>query len=457
MRARIIGVFLSLALVLSAARTAPAEVTLTLGDARVLAERFLAEGAPARAVLLARGLLHADPRDAGALILLARGLEAQRAHDDSRRAAARAFRTAPQGPARFAAAQIAARNAYRGGHPELAKLWLRRSLDHAPSPALRDRTVADFRRLRQVSPWNSQIRLSIQPSDNVNSGTDNPYLIVEGLPYYGTHSASAMALSGTILRAVVPSRYRLGAGDASRTDLIGVASLRRVALTDAARRMAPGLSEDDLSSQLVELGIDHRIPGGRGDAGVGAALGRVWQGGGAAYDYGRLGLRRDISLGADVLLRVEATTERRHAPGLAGPLSDHLTLRGDLGMRVSARQRLAFGVVLERVDADRANSRATHRTAYASYALGTAEDLVALRLTLGMRASDYPAYVVGPFAIPGGRDDRGAFATLDLTLNRLGRAGFVPRVSLATQRTRSNISRFDIGSSTLGFGLQSKF
>lgn len=90
-------------------------VSLTLPQARIIAQQALAAGNPRVTVTFARGLLQANPQDANALVLLAQVLEAQGQHRSGRRAAARAFQVASDKPDRFMAAQIAARNAYAGG------------------------------------------------------------------------------------------------------------------------------------------------------------------------------------------------------------------------------------------------------------------------------------------------------------------------------------------------------
>lgn len=437
-------------------------VSLTLPQARIIAQQALAAGNPRVTVTLARGLLQANPQDANALVLLAQVLEAQGQHRSGRRAAARAFQVASDKPDRFMAAQIAARNAYAGGQFGLAQYWLRRSLDPAPTDRLRDQAVADFKRVRAANPWNTRLQMTVQPSDNVNSGTDNPYLIVEGLPFYGTHSASAMALSGTVLRIEAATRYRLWQNDAGITHLTGQISTSRVDLSAAAQAAAPTVTNRDLSGTLVEIGLSHLRPAGQGARtggvwGASGAIGQVWNGGDLSYNYAKLGISRTVPLGQAMQVRLQGSYERRDDPDAAFPRSDHLQLRSDLTARLSAGRSVAVGLVLDQADSNRGNVTATHRTAYVSYGFGDITGPVDLRMSLGARNSDFPRYFIGAFAAPGGRQDDAVFASLDVTLTEIGYAGFVPRISLITQRTTSNISRFETRSTALSIGIESKF
>lgn len=442
----------------AAERTVP----FTLPQARIVAGQAIENGDGKLAVLLARGLLKADPQDPYALFILARGLEMQKHHGAGRRAAGRAFRASEKDADRFIAAQMAARMAYADRRYGLAQYWLRRSLDPAPTEALKEQAVADFRRVRRENPWNTRYRITVQPSDNINSGTDNPYFLVDGLPWYGVHSAEAMALSGTEIRLEARSSYRLREDKLSATRLTGELSTRRVRLSQEAKAAAPDADGDDFSSTRAEFGVDHRWAvggdaGANGVAGVTAALGQVWYGGETSYTYGNVGLSHSFALGENSLLSVRAEYERREDATAYFARSDHMQLRGDFRHRLPQAAALSMGLILDRADSDRGNVDVLHRTAYVSYDFGDVTGPVDLRLTLGARNTDYPRYFIGFFEAPGGRQDDAVFASLDITFSEIDYAGFVPRVTLLTQSTTSNISRFETRSTALSFGIESKF
>lgn len=427
-----------------------------------MAQQALKQGDARLAVTLARGLLQADPTDSHALIVLAQGLEAQGQHSAGRRAAAQAFRAADAAPDRFMAAQIAARNAYAGGQFELAKYWLRRSLDPAPTDRLRAQAEADFKRVRADSPWATQLRVTIEPSDNVNAGTDNPYLVVDGLTVYGTHSPSAMALSGVTTRIEATTAYRLWQSDNATTHIIGQISRKHVTLSESSRAAAAGITGADLSSTLAEIGLSHRMaaPGGAKAAGIwgiSGKLGQVWHGGDPSYSFAKGTVSRSVPLHAGLNFRMQGSYEYRVDRDAALSRSDHLQLRGDLTGKLAHNRSFAFGLILDQTDSDRGNVTAMHKTAYASYGLGELNGLIDLRLSVGARQTDYPRYFIGALAAPGGRQDDSIFAALDITLTEVSYGGFVPRISLSAERSRSNISRFETRATALSLGIESKF
>jgi hypothetical protein len=271
-----------------------------------------------------------------------------------------------------------------------------------------------------------------------------------------------MALSGTILRIEAATRYRLWQKGDGVTHLTGQISSSRVDLSAAAQAAAPTVTNRDLSGTLVEIGLSHRRAAGQGTRtggvwGASGAIGKVWNGGDLSYDYAKLGISRTVPLGQAMQVRLQGSYERRDDPDAAFPRSDHLQLRSDLTARLSAGRSLAVGLVLDQADSDRGNVTATHRTAYVSYGFRDVTGPVDLRMSLGARVSDYPHYFIGAFAAPGGRQDDAVFASLDVTLTEIGYAGFVPRISLITQRTTSNISRFETRSTALSIGIESKF
>lgn len=427
-----------------------------------MARQALDQGDARAAVTLARGLLKADPDDDYALFILARALEAQGHNGAGRRAAARAFRATDHDPDRFMAAQIAARTAYADGRFGLAQYWLRRSMNPAPTDRLRQQVVEDFKRVRRQNPWNTQLRFTLQPSDNVNSGTENPYFIIDGLPYYGTHSPGAMALSGTVLRLEARTAYRLRQDAQSITSLTGQISTKRVRLSSAAKAAAPTLSGRDLSSTLAEIGLSHQRAV-RGDAqangviALTAAVGQVWYGGDPSYGYGKLGLSRSLALSDTTRIRLHGQYERREDATARLARSDNFRVRGDITRDLANGAALSFGVLLDHTESDRGNTTATHKTAFVSYDFGARTGPVDMRVTLGARDTDFPNYFIGLIQVPGGRQDDAVFASLDITFTQVEYSGFVPRVSVIAQQSTSNISRFETSSTALSFGIESKF
>ena len=80
--------------------------------------------------------------------------------------------------------------------------------------------------------------------------------------------------------------------------------------------------------------------------------------------------------------------------------------------------------------------------------------LVSVGLVLGR--SDYPDYVA-VFNVPGGKQDRSAYADVNIFLPDMDYAGFAPTVRIRAGRTQSNVSRFDTREISVAVGIRSKF
>ncbi|MFN3210610.1 MAG: hypothetical protein ACE369_16725 [Roseovarius sp.] len=79
-----------------------------------------------------------------------------------------------------------------------------------------------------------------------------------------------------------------------------------------------------------------------------------------------------------------------------------------------------------------------------------------LSFQLGHSVVDYDTYlIIAP--VPGGRSDDSTFGGVTATFSDWSYMGFVPTVSLNAEKTRSNISRFDVDETSVSFGIRSEF
>jgi tetratricopeptide (TPR) repeat protein len=443
-----------------------AEVTLSLDQARGVAAAALQRGDAGLALQIGQGLLQADAQDPLAHFIIAQALRQQGRTREARQAAALAYRFAETDIQKFEAAQLAARLSVDAGQFTRAQLWLRRSLLHAPDPAMRPRIEQDFRQVRAMDPLEFRLRLSLAPSSNVNNGSDSPYALIDGVPVIGLLDGLSQALSGVTGTADLSLGYRLQGTEAGETQALFRAYGSRVWLDDSARDLAnsfPGadVSNDDFSFALLEAGLRHAQRTGAG-AGTGfvaieGAAGRSWYGGDPYQRYLRLGLTRGLKLSEATTLSLGIEAERRSfEEGVNQPI-ETLGLQASLGYRISNGDRISLSLAWRDSDSDTRNAVSTRRTAFLRYDMARPVGPARLSFTLGAGETLYPDYAVGFIAVPGGRQDDAVFGSVDILFQDLDYAGFAPTLTLRAQKTRSNFSRFDASELAVSFGIRSLF
>lgn len=430
-------------------------VTLTLPQAQAMARAAIDQGRPELAYSLSDGLLQADPRNGYAYYIRALALASVRDYGESRKAARRAYRFSATNLQRHEAANLAARIAFEDERFTLSQLWLRRAVQYAPDDVTRAQTANDFRRVRARNPLNFRLSFSVTPSDNVNNGANSPVNLIDGVPVVGTLSPSAQALSGVITRAELRASYRLAQSERYETRLTGRANRRQVSLNDPVA----GISGGDLSSSTLELGLSQFLTsGGSPDSywRLDATAGRVWYGGDLLYNSYELAAQRRQNLSEGLFLTFGGSAERQidEAP----PLSNSTVLSAFASVSYTIAGGGKLGAYIRYSDTE---NRAINRdfsqwTGVLSFQPGRPVGPAELNLTLGYSASDYPIYAVG-FPIPGGREDTSVFGGVTATFNDWSYMGFVPTVSVRSQKSRSNVSRFDVDETSVSMGIRSEF
>ncbi|MFN7051667.1 MAG: hypothetical protein ACK4NH_06090, partial [Gemmobacter sp.] len=119
--------------------------------------------------------------------------------------------------------------------------------------------------------------------------------------------------------------------------------------------------------------------------------------------------------------------------------------------------RLGWSLALRDVQAGFVNN--TYRSATAEISFDAARSLGPVRLGasafVGVR--DYPDYRLGPITVVDGREDDRFGLSLDMTFESLGVMGYAPSLSISSERSLSNISRFDTRSLEIGLGIVTVF
>lgn len=458
---RVIALLLTLAAALPG--VAQAQAVLTPEALRAAAVAAFDSGAVNDARLFAEALLQRDPADVVARAILARLAFAADDPAAARAQAAALWRAAEDPRQRYDAARLAALAAAEEGRFTLSQFWLRRALTVAPDEEAARRTIADYRTIRDRNPWSPELSFTLAPSDNVNGGAETAYNIIEGFPVVGLLSPDAQALSGWIGSADLSTRYRLLATDTGLFEATARLWGRRVWLSDEARAFIaeeqdegdPPITDSDFSSAMAEVGLSWRRINDSGLLGADLTFGRTWTAGAADYDYLRLGVNAALPRGEDGVVQLRGFAEQRWTP--EGANADER-----LGLQAGYRWQLAGGATLgatlswNTTLSDSGNRASETRSLTVNWEPAAPFGPVEPMLTIGGHWTEYPDYTVF-FPVPGGRQDDGLFARIEMRLPNLSQAGFSPVVTLGYERIDSNVSRFARDGFSIDFGLRSDF
>ena len=430
-------------------------VKLTLPQVDALTQQALARQQPRLAYDLSGGLLQADPRNQRAHYYQALALAQVKAFGAARQSAARAFRTSETDVQRYQAAKMAAQLSFAGDQFTGSQFWLRRAVQYAPNDVSRAQTISEYRQVRNKNPVNFNFRFATTPSDNVNNGANSPLNIIDGVPEVGALSASGQALSGVVTTAELKGSYRLAINDTRQTRLNGRIYTRHVSLSDAV----PGLSGSDLSSSTVEIGLSQFMTGT--NEGViwqfDTTGGRTWYGGNLLYDYASLGAQRRHKLSKKLTLSFGGDIEQQQDETGLGADSTHIDVFGSISIRLKNKSNLGFRLQFRDSDSDSILRTSKQWTGMVSYNLGKQVGPAQMSVLVGYSSLDYDEYSVGSISVPGGRQDDSAFGSVTATFKDWGYMGFVPTLAVTTEKSRSNIGRFDVDETSVTFGIRSEF
>lgn len=455
--AAVLALFATAATAADTGAPATGRLSFSLPQARAAMHRSGREGNIALARQLALAVIEANPEDGEAQYVLAQSARRLNRPAEAYRAATAAYRLAETDLQRFQSAQIAATTAYETSRLTMAQLWLRRGHDAAPTDASRTAIARDFRRLRRINPLLLELSFHFSPSSNVNNGSDDSLNYIDGVPLVGLLSPSAQALSGLEYGSDLRGRYRLTPpGTRTELSLHGRYYLRKVRLSSEAREAAPTARNGDFAFSVAEMALRGRHAlGERSVASLGLAIGRAWYGGEPNFDFGRLEAGWQVAAGERTRLGLRGfgelrrdTADRDSQVLQASVFASHFT--PTLG---------TFTTTLSLRDHESVLSIYSSRSVSARVEWQPAKQVgpVTLDLALEGTYSDYPDFRVGIISVPGGRQDRSLAASMNLGFPDVSYRGFIPELTVAASRTRSNVSRFDTTELSLGLGIRSAF
>ncbi|WP_457155993.1 hypothetical protein [Marinovum sp. KMM 9989] len=435
----------------------------TAEETRALMLRALEAGRLDLAGALALDLLSQDPEDPFGHMVMSTVLMRSGNTGEARSAAKLAYRHAQSPRQRHEAARVVAATQARDKRFVMGQLWMRRALEAAPSEPTRNRTVNEYRSLRSAARLRFQISGQIVPSSNVNNGSADRINVVDGIPVVGILPAATQALSGTIAEVGGNFSYRLHRGETSETRLTGGGQVRRVALSDEARDKAPNAKDSDYGSTYAAIGLSHLRTLGPAGGGISATLsfGQVWNGGERSYDVTSAGLSYGFDVPSALLPAVRLTlsgnAQLRHNDANGVPDVETTGIRLGAVHTLGNQDRLAlsFGTTWATSDNTQANS--TAHSARLSYHKAEPIGPVSLSASLGVSQTVYPDYSILFWRVPGGREDSRRTAEVTFGFDTMDYMGFAPTLTVTSERTLSNVSRFETEELSVSLGLRSAF
>ena len=451
--------YLTLALCTAFAGAAPGvaqqgqEITLSLEDARNLANQALAEGNNALAAQIALGLLQVDPDDFNALMVLATASVNGGQVEQAIAPAKHAFSVAPKGPARLNAARLLASAHFRVENFTRAEIWLRRAANNTSNVGEEQAIQQDFNAVRRANPLSVQLSFSLAPNSNINNGSQSEFIYIWNLPF--RLSPDARALAGYEVSGSVDLRYRLSESEKQSTHLGFKVFGRTYELTAASAQATTGISGGDFSFALAELSLSHlrMFDGMSGPSSLTYTIGANWYGGDPYTEYHHLTLGQEFRLSDTTSLNFSLNGKHEVSIRDGGIESDTLSLNAAVNHRLKNGALVGLSLGLDEVTSPDPTRENIANRAQISYQHP--------RPVLGMSLSGNMSWEHREFGFsvydPSGRRDETLGIGVTAVFVNLNYFGFSPSLTLEASQTQSNVALFSKDSAGLRMGLQSTF
>ena len=433
-------------------------VTLGIDASRDLARQALLGGQPQLALAIARALLDRDPTDAVALLILAAAETRLGEPKAGLRSAVLAFRNADDPVLRYEAARYAAAAALADRRFTLGQFWLRRAAQLAPAPQQHDDTAATYRAVQAERPWTGTARFNLRPTTNLNQGSSEDQLIIDGVPTIFTFDGAAQALSGLETGVDLSLAHRFAPSPTAYAEFALRLQGDIYTLSDAAKQQAPGASGSDFSYVALEAALTYNFAAtpGAGAWSIGSVAGTNWYGGQPLGSYLRLELGKTLKLSDTRSARLDLLVEQqwRDDPQAFGNRVAAVQSQYNWQLKNGSLLALRLGLVGQ-FSKDR-NAENTALSVDLRYTL--ANPLGPAEVTLGLNATarDFPVYFSNIFNVSG-RQDLRVGASVELFFPKAEVWGLAPVLSIAGGTTTSNVSRYQSDYFGVQIGLRSVF
>ena len=445
-----------------AVATTPADAQPIDSTQQQQAEAALVAGEPAETLRLAQEMLSAQPDSFAALYLLALAQSDLNDPQSAAASGARAYAAAPTEDTRFEAARFVAGAQFQAEHYTRSAFWLRRAANHAPTQADLQFIAEAYAATVETNPLSIEITASIAPTDNINNGSEDGILRLEGIDLTFVLPEDRRSLSGIAYSASSALRYRISEGPQQVTTVTGTLSGATYTLSDDANSLLASspnpdvraVDGSDFATLTARIGIDRQQNNisPLGPVSVGAALGRYWEGGERLVNFGDLSLEQIIPINSISRFRLRALLREQEA--LTPALLDSTTydLTGAYDRVLVNRDQLQLSIISRRNAAGPENS-------FDEYQIGIGYLLadpvfgaqLSTSLDIGFRTFEEFTTTLD------GRDDRFVVATATAVFEDLNYYGFSPSVSVSASRTESTAEEITTSAVQVLFGVVSRF
>lgn len=437
------------------------KTVLTAAELREAAALSLRQGDNKRAYAYAEALLSRDGRDSTALMVRSRAARNLGNYPEARQSAKQAWSLSETDADRYSSALLMAQALSSSGQRTYAQFWLRRAVEHAPSPALEQKAIRDFRYLRATSPWLHRFSFSIAPESNINNGSSerSSFLnyelseILLGQPVEYQLGGTQMALSGVEYAAGIRSRYRFKETETRAHDLAFTLDTRTYTLSSDAKAQAPGAEGNDFAFTSYTFGYGFKGLNfdRKGEFRISADLGQSWYGGEEYARFVRLAAGQSYKLSPKKRLNARLSAE--HQIGII--TSDQDTWRGDLSYshRFGTGTTLWTGLSLAQATSNTPSDEFTEVGIRSQVTLAKPIFGATAQFGFWARKRDYD---VSPHSRDGRHDDKFQ-ADVTLIFNQVDYYGFKPTVRISASKLDSNIGLYESNRFGVNFGIQSAF
>lgn len=449
------GAFLCAGFAVSASLADPTR--LTPEQAREVAWRAMEANKPHITLQIADALAKRSPEDFEIAFLRAEALRKMGRGPDAAKAGKAAFGKANTQKEKFASAHGLAKTHFANGHKGRAQLWLRRAEHNAPTVTARRTAIRDFQKVRRSKPVSTRLDFAIFPTSNINNGSTNDEITINGLPF--RVPTSGQPHSGTGLRFGFHTTYRKPVSDRTvlRFGVKGTTTQYR--LSKKAKALGSGLKGSDFAYAAFEVQAGATIyrPEAQG-LGFGAtrfdtALGRSWYGGSSLSNFARVSVGQDYGLSKTAVLRGRVGVERQFR--LDDKRSSATIKSFDLDMvhQLKDRARLSYGLTVRDTASDSNTVDSDAMSARVSYTAKPLPMGIVPSFSASLGQTEYSNLSVGGVV----RKDTRASATVSVLFPKVSYYGFSPTFNVTASRKRSTIDIYSTKNLGMNIGFQSSF
>lgn len=426
------------------------------------AEAALVAGAPAETLRLAHEILRAHPDNFAALYLLALAQSDMNDPQSAASSGARAYAAATREDTRFEAARLVASAHFQAGHYTRSAFWLRRAANHASTEADLRFIANAYATTVQTNPLSIAVTAAIAPTDNINNGSEDGVLRLEGIDLTFVLPEDRRALSGIGFSASTELRYRVSETANQVTTLNATLAGDTYLLSDDARALLADSPDPevravdgrDFATVTASVGIARQQSNisPLGPIRLGAALGTYWEGGERLLDFRDLKLEQTVPLGNTSRLQLRALmrTQNARTPALRDSTIYDLTAAYD--RMLANRDQLQLSLISRRNEAGPENS-------FDEYQIGIGYLLAApvfgakfsTSLNIGFRTFEEFTTTLD------GRDDHFVLASVTAVFEDVNYFGFSPSVTVSGSRTNSTAEENTTSAAQILFGVASRF